>query len=323
MLRVGYPGTIAAELFAEFPRDIMLIPLTDKLDHDVEIDVWIPDPYPTRAQRIVPHLRGVKLVLSLMAGTEWIPGAMGPHVTICNAHGAHNISTAEWTISSILVMLKYFPLFLDVQHSGIWKRRFEATSHYAKISGDAGSHYPPVMQEELTGRRLLLVGYGAIGKEIERLLAPFHVQITRVARSARSSPAVHPVSELDSLIPESEIIVLILPATSESHHLIAARQFELMSQGTLLVNAARGPIVDTDAMVQALQAGKVRAALDVTDPEPLPEGHPLWKCPNLLLTPHIGASSTQFAPRAIKTAEEELRRYMAGEPLRNVVQAAI
>src|ERR1700756_1510260 len=133
MLRVGYPGTIAAELFADFPREVTLIPLTDKLDHDVDIDVWIPDPYPTRAQRIVPRLHGVRLVLSLMAGSEGIPGAMGPHVTICNAHGAHNISTTEWTLSAILAMLKYIPLYLDVQRSGIWKRRFEATERYARI----------------------------------------------------------------------------------------------------------------------------------------------------------------------------------------------
>src|ERR1035441_8186501 len=111
MLRVGYPATIAAELFAGFPEEVELIALSEHLDHDVEIDVWIPDPYPTRAQRIAPRLRGVRLVLSLMAGTEWIPGAMGPHVTICNAHGAHNIATAEWTLAAILAALKYFPLF--------------------------------------------------------------------------------------------------------------------------------------------------------------------------------------------------------------------
>jgi phosphoglycerate dehydrogenase-like enzyme len=323
MLRVGYPGTIAPELFASFPREVTLIPLTDKLDHEEIIDVWIPDPYPTRAQRIVPYLHGVKLVLSLMAGTEWIPGAMGPHVTICNAHGAHNISTAEWTLSATLALLKYFPLFLDVQSSAIWKRRFEATTHYAQITGDPRPHYPPVMQEELTGKTMLLLGYGAIGKEIERMLAPFDLEIVRIARTARANPLVHPVSELDARIPSADIIILILPSTPESHHLIAAKQLSLMHQGTLLVNAARGPIVDTNALVQALQSGKIRAALDVTDPEPLPADHPLWKCPNLLLTPHIGASTPRFAPRAIKTAEQELRRYIAGEPLLNVVQAAI
>lgn len=323
MLRLGYPATIAAELFAGFPSEVELISLPEKLDHDVDIDVWIPDPYPTRAQRIVPRLHGVRLVLSLMAGTEWIPGAMGPHVTICNAHGAHNISTGEWTLSAIFAMLKYIPLYLDVQRSGEWKRRFEAPAHYARITGDTQPHYPPVMQEELTGRSVLLVGYGAIGKEIERMLVPFAADIMRIARTARENPKVHTISELDKLIPQAQIIVLILPSTAETRHLISTRQLELMKQGTLLVNAARGPVVNTDALVHALNAGHIRAALDVTDPEPLPLEHPLWKCPNLLITPHIGGSSTQFAPRSIKTAELELRRYMAGEPLRNVVQAAI
>ena len=323
MFRVGYPATIAAELFAGFPEEVELIALSEHLDHDVEIDVWIPDPYPTRAQRIAPRLRGVRLVLSLMAGTEWIPGAMGPHVTICNAHGAHNIATAEWTLAAILATLKYFPLFLDVQRSGVWKRRFEASAHYAAISGDSRPHYPPVMQEELTGKNVLLVGYGSIGKEIERFLFPYNVNLLRIARRARTEPLVHAVSELERLLPLAEVVILILPLTEESRGLIGSKQLGLMRQGTLLVNAARGPVVQTDALVEALNAGKIRAALDVTDPEPLPAGHALWSCPNLLLTPHVGGSSPQFAPRAIKTAADELRRYMAGEPLRNVVQTAI
>jgi phosphoglycerate dehydrogenase-like enzyme len=302
---------------------VELVPLPPDLDHEVEIDVWIPDPYPTRAMRIVPHLRGVKLVLSLMAGTEWIPGAMGPHVTICNARGAHNISTAEWTLSAILAMLKYFPLFLDVQRSGEWKQRFKASSHYVEVTGDTRPLYPPVMLEELTGKTVLLVGYGSIGKEIERMLEPFHVNVLRVARTARANPEVHEVSELNGLLPRVQVIVLILPSTAETHWLIDTQQFDLMARGTLLVNAARGPIVKTDALVKALQSGRVRAALDVTDPEPLPVGHPLWSCPNLLITPHVGGSSPQFAVRSLKIAEDELRRYIAGEPLRNVVQAAI
>jgi phosphoglycerate dehydrogenase-like enzyme len=273
--------------------------------------------------RTWPKLRGVRLVLSLMAGTEWIPGTVGPHVTICNARGAHNISTAEWTIGTILAMLKYFPFFLEMQREGKWKRRFEASAHYAAISGDARPVYPPVMLEELTGKRVLLIGYGSIGKEIERMLEPFHVDLVRVARSARTGPEVHAVGDLDSLLPRAQVVILILPATPESHKLIGARQLALMPQGALLVNAARGPIVDTDALVDALKSGRIRAALDVTDPEPLPEGHPLWSCPNLLITPHVGGSSPQFAPRALGIAADELRRYIAGEPLHNVVQAAI
>jgi phosphoglycerate dehydrogenase-like enzyme len=322
MLRLGYSENLASELLSDFPEGIELIRLPRDLDHDVEIEVWIPDPYPTRNTQIVPHLSGVKLVLSLMAGTEWIPAAVGPHVTICNARGAHNISTAEWTVGAILGMLKHFPLFLDIQRSGEWKRRFEASAEYAAISGDERSFYPPVMIEDLAGKTVLLVGYGSIGKDIERMLEPFHVELIRVARTARENPTVHAVGELDALLPKAQVIVLILPSSAETRWLIDARQFSLMRQGTLLVNAARGPIVNTDALVQALQNGRIRAALDVTDPEPLPVGHPLWKCPNLLITPHVGGSSPEFARRSLKIAADELRRYMAGEPLRNVVQTA-
>jgi phosphoglycerate dehydrogenase-like enzyme len=323
MLRVGYPAVYSSELLRDFPKDVELIPLADGLDHEVEIDVWLPNPYPTRAIPLWPHLKGVKLVISLMAGTEWIPGTVGPRVTICSGRGAHNTSTAEWTVGAILAMLKHFPFFMEVQHDGKWMRRFEQPGNYARITGDTSPLYPPVMLEELTGKRVLLVGHGAIGQEIERMLAPFSMELTRVARTPRTEPKVHAVSELDALLPEAQVVVLILPSTPESRHLIGARQLGLMKQGTLLVNSARGPIVDTDALVEALNSGRIRAALDVTDPEPLPDGHPLWKCQNLLLTPHVAGSSPQFGPRSLKNAAEELKRYMKGEPLWNVVQAAI
>jgi phosphoglycerate dehydrogenase-like enzyme len=323
MLRVGYPAKLDAEFLRVMPSGIELVPLADDLDHDVEIDVWIPDPYPTRALRVWPHLRGVRLVLSMMAGTEWIPATVGPHVTICNAHGAHNISTAEWTVSAILAMLKHLPLFLDIQRSGNWRRRKEATAEYEALSGDKRMLHPPVMHEELTGKSVLIVGYGTIGKEIERMLAPFHVDLTRVARSARTEPRVHPVSELDALLPNADVIVLIVPLTDESRGLIGASQFNRMRQGALMINAARGPVVQTDALVGALNSGKIRAAIDVTDPEPLPEGHPLWSCPNLLITPHIGGSTPEFGPRSIRVAADELRRYINGEPLHNAVQLGV
>ena len=313
-----------AEFFRDFPEGIDLIPIPDPLDYDIEIDVWIPDPYSNRAARAWPRMHGVKLVLSMMAGTQWLPPLVGPHVTICNARGAHNICTAEWTLAAILSMLKYFPMYYDIQREGRWKRRFEAPPHYAAITADKHPWYPPVMLEELTGKTVLLVGYGSIGKEIERMLAPFHVEVLRVARSARIDRAVHAVSELDSLLPQAEVRGIDSSLhPEETRGLIGSRQFALMKQGTLLVNAARGPIVQTDALVEALQSGRIRAALDVTNPEPLPEGHPLWSCPNLLITPHIGGSTVQFTPRALRTAAGELRRYIKGEALQNVVQRAI
>jgi phosphoglycerate dehydrogenase-like enzyme len=322
MLRVGYPAIFDSQLLSVMPEGIELIPLADGLDRTVDIDVWIPDPYSTRALRVWPHLRGVRLVLSLMAGTEWIPGAVGPHVTICNARGAHNISTAEWTLTAILAMLKYLPLYLEIQRSGDWRRRSEATRAYQQLTQDQRPFHPPVKLEELTGKTVMLVGHGSIGQDIERMLEPFHVEIVRVARSPRTQPLVHAVSELDRLLPLADVVVLILPLTAESKGLIGPKQFELMRQGALLVNAARGGIVQTDALIDALNGGEIRAALDVTDPEPLPIDHALWHCPNLLITPHIGGSSPQFDARSLQIAADELRRYMRGEPLRNVVQAA-
>ncbi len=322
-MRVGYPDILPLELFRDFPSEVELIAIPDPPDREIDIEVWIPNPYSNRAMLAWPWLRGVRLVLSMLAGTEWIPPLVGPHVTICNARGAHNISTAEWTLSAILSMLKYHPLYEGIQREGKWKRRFEASKHYAAITGDKRPWYPPVLLEELTGKNVLLVGYGSIGKEIERMLAPFDVELTRVARNARSEPNVHAVSELDNLLPQAEVVVLILPSTDETKGLIGRRQLALLQQGALLVNAARGPIVDTDALVDSLNAGRIRAAIDVTDPEPLPEGHPLWNCPNLMITPHVGGSSKEFSPRALRTAAGELRRYRSGAPLENVVQAAI
>src|SRR3954468_6907519 len=199
MLRVGFPAILDQQLLSVMPEGIQLIPLGEGLAQPVEIDVWITDPYSTRALRVWPHLRAVRLVLSLMAGTEWIPDTVGPHLTICNARGAHNISTAEWTLSAILAMLKYLPLYLDIQRSGDWRRRSEASQLYQQLTHDQRPYHPPVKLEELTGKTVLLVGYGSIGKDIERLLEPFHVEMIRVARTARNHPLVHAVDELNGL----------------------------------------------------------------------------------------------------------------------------
>jgi phosphoglycerate dehydrogenase-like enzyme len=322
MLRLGYPEKLAYALPDILPAGIELVPLSDQPTEEIALDVLIGDPYPSRTILKWPHLRGVKLLLSLLAGTEWAPPLVGPSVTICNARGAHTLATAEWVITAIFAMLKYIPLHIDVQKSGKWKRRFEAASLYADIHNDHREIIPPIMQEELTGKRVLLIGYGSIGQQIESFLTPFNVELTRVARTTRNTDGqqIHAITELDFLIPLAEIIILILPATDETHHLFDSRRIALMRQGALIVNAARGPIIDTDALVAALTAGLIRAALDVTDPEPLPETHPLWHCPNTLITAHIGGSSPSFAIRAMHVAFEELRRYINNEPLQNVVQ---
>jgi phosphoglycerate dehydrogenase-like enzyme len=321
-LRVGYPAALPIELLQHFPSGIELVPIPSNPEGEIQIDFWIPPPAPIPGQKVWPHLRGVTIAQSMMAGTEWLTELVGPAVTVCNAQGAHSISTAEWTVAAILATLKYFPLYRDLQRAANWRGRSQASKDYADIHDDHRPQYPAILQEELNGKKVLIVGYGDIGKTIEKYLAPFAVEITRVARSARTAPEVHPVGMLDRLLPQAEIVILILPHTPESHGLIGARQLELMAQGALLVNAARGPIVQTDALVSALNSKHIRAALDVTDPEPLPPEHPLWKCPNLLITPHVAGSTPQFSPRAIRIAADQIRRVLAGEPLINIVQAA-
>ncbi len=319
-LRVGYPAALAAELVALFPQGIELVAIPSKPEGTIEIDVWVPPPAAVLGQRVWPHLLGVKVALSLMAGTEWLTELVGPGVTVCNAQGAHSISTSEWTLSVILAMLKYLPFYGRLQQAGDWPSRRLASQTYAEIHDDHRAQFPPILQEELHGKRVLIVGYGDIGQHIERLLMPFGVEITRVARSARTEPRVHPVQELDGLLPGAEIVVLILPHTPATHGLIGAAQLALMPQGALLVNAARGPIVQTDALVAALNAGRIRAALDVTDPEPLPAEHPLWQCPNLLITPHVAGSTPEFSPRSVRIAAGQIGRLLRGEALVNVVQ---
>jgi phosphoglycerate dehydrogenase-like enzyme len=179
-----------------------------------------------------------------------------------------------------------------------------------------------VLAEDLAGKTVLIVGYGSIGAAIEARMTPFGVTMVRVARSAREQPKVSAISELHSLLPAADVVVLIVPLTEATMGLMGAKEIARMKPGALLVNAARGPVVVTDALVEALQAGRIRAALDVTDPEPLPVGHPLWTAPNCLITPHVGGSTPEFIHRAFRFAAEQVRRFVAGQPLENVVTDA-
>lgn len=326
MIRVGYPSVLAdelvrAELLGPLEGSIELVPLDWQRTTPAEVEVWIPDPDPVKGAALWPQLRGVRLVITMTAGTEWLPELVGPEVPICNARGAHDIPTAEWVVTALLALLKFFPYYYGQQQQGRWPPRSEAARLYGELSGDHRLFFPPPQLEELHERRVLLIGYGSIGQQIERLLTPFAPRLTRVARSARSEPKVHAVSELNQLLPEAEAVILILPLTPESHHLFSRRQFELLPHGAILVNAARGPVVDTDALVAALHTGRLRAALDVTDPEPLPEGHPLWKCPNLLIAPHVAGTTVHSGARALRLAAGEIDRYLRHLPHHNLVRA--
>jgi phosphoglycerate dehydrogenase-like enzyme len=166
---------------------------------------------------------------------------------------------------------------------------------------------------------VLIVGYGSIGAAIEARLAPFGVTIARIARSARETPTVFSVSELHRLLPDADIVIAIVPFTPETEKMFGRREFALMKPGALFINAARGPVADTEALIEGLEGRKIRAALDVTDPEPLPPNHPLWSAPNCFITPHVAGSTPEFIHRAFRFGVAQLRRYLAGQPLENVV----
>lgn len=318
MVRVGVPHWATKELLAKLPAEVDVHVLPERPSAPIEIDFWIAPLFPRHAEPVAPYLRGVKVVQSLLAGVDWVRTFVPPGAVLCDAQGAHNVATSEWTVAAILAWTKFFPFYSDLQRQQKWITREIADANYHSVYGGNDSPYPPVLIEELEGKTVLIIGYGSIGRSIEARLLPFGVNVLRVARTAK--PGVEPVSKLAELLPQADIVVLIVPFTSETRGLMNAAMISKMKQGALLVNAARGPVVETEALVKALEAKRIRAALDVTDPEPLPPGHPLWKAPNLLLTPHVGGSSPLFMQRAFGIAAEQVRRFVKGEPLVNVVE---
>ncbi|MEO5651997.1 MAG: 2-hydroxyacid dehydrogenase [Marmoricola sp.] len=241
----------------------------------------------------LPRLRAVQ---TMSAGVEHIRGFVPPGVQLCNGRGIHDTSTAELTVTLILASLRGIPEFVRAQGEGQWR---------------------PELRGSLADKRVLIVGYGQIGSVIESRLLPFETEVVRVARSARDG--VHAISDLPDLLPEADVVVLIVPGTEETVGLFDAAMLARLKDGALLVNVSRGAVVETDALLAELTSGRLRAALDVVDPEPLPEEHPLWSAPNLLLVPHVGGNSTAMHPRAMKLVREQLHRFAAGEPLANVI----
>jgi phosphoglycerate dehydrogenase-like enzyme len=339
-VRVGIDDAIPDSLLASFPAAAKIVRLPSDVYpgdevHTYEIDFWIPPFFRSTAERVFAQLRGVKVAQALMAGVDWLLW-LPPGITLCDGRTIHNISTSEWVLSAILSQIKRLPHYRDRQSQHLWDGQVawaggdKATDKKSSDEKNSPHPKPPqllVLGDELHGKRVLIVGYGAIGEAIEQRLTPFGVEITRVARSPRSSnpngpnatPPVHAVTELDQLLPLAQIVILILPMTPETRGLIDARRIALLQPGTLLVNAARGPVVDTNALVAALEAGKISAAVDVTDPEPLPPEHPLWHAPNCLITPHVAASTTGLLPRAFNFAATQVERYINGQPLENIV----
>lgn len=264
------------------------------------IDIVVP-PY-MNAGKIFPLLEGLEtgLVQGQSIGYEGISDALPPGHRFANASSVHETSTAELAVALTLAVQRHLPGFVRAQEEGEW------TSVFA---------------ESLADRRVLLVGYGGIGKAVAARLAPFEVTLRAVASRARVEDGmpVHAVSELPELLPETDIVILSLPGGEETRHIVDDAFLSALPDGALIVNVGRGPLIDTDALVRHAEAGRIRAGLDVTDPEPLPSDHPLWRAPGILISPHVGGASTAMRPRIAALVRRQVERMLAGDEPVNVV----
>jgi phosphoglycerate dehydrogenase-like enzyme len=263
-----------------------------------QAQVWVPGGGASVPDGFLAGLPRLRLVQLLSAGAENFVGRLPEGVVLANARGAHTPATAEWAVTATLAAQRGIPFFVREQDAGRWTPRVERS---------------------VVGASVLVVGAGDIGRAIGRMLAGFDVRLRYVGRTARDG--VHGPGELPRLLPEADVVVLIVPVTPETTGMVDAAFLAAMKDGALLVNAGRGVLVDTDALLAELTAGRLRAALDVTDPEPLPAGHPLWSEPNLLLTPHVAGAVPDTNERAAASVIDQLRRVLAGEPLVNVVES--
>jgi phosphoglycerate dehydrogenase-like enzyme len=307
-------GLVSGRRFVLEPFD--LVGIVGALPSGLEIHTWDGSGLPTDStiQRVefyvMPYLfepvtgevirrmPRLQVVQTLTAGIEHVTPFLRPGITLCNARGVHDASTAELAVTLTLASLRGVPDFVRAQDRHDW-------THGVRRS--------------LADRTVLIVGYGSIGAAVESRLHPFECDVLRVARRARDGVASF--EQLPSMLPAADVVVLTVPLTDQTCGMVDAAFLAGMRDGAVLVNVSRGPVVDTDALLAELRSGRLGAALDVTDPEPLPPDHPLWSAPGLLLSPHVGGNTTAFQPRAIRLVRDQLERFAAGEPLANVVVA--
>jgi phosphoglycerate dehydrogenase-like enzyme len=262
-----------------------------------QVEFYVPPFFPAQpAIAAISQLPKLAVVQALTAGVDRLRPQIPAGVTLCNARGVHDASTAEWVVGAMLAALREFPFFAREQAAQRWSYHFT---------------------DCLAGQTVLIVGYGSIGAAVERRLAGFEVSVLRVARSPREGVA--PVGDLPSLLPAADVVVLLAPVTPETIGMVDAAFLARMKDGALLVNAARGSLAVTDALVAEARQGRLRLALDVTDPEPLPAGHPLWDLPGVFITPHEGASTPVSLTRMAAYVRDQAGRFLTGQPLQNVI----
>jgi phosphoglycerate dehydrogenase-like enzyme len=260
------------------------------------VDFLVPASSDERAFEALPELTRVEVVQVLSAGTDHVVGRMPPQATLCSARGSRDGPVAEWVLAALLGATSRT---LECARLDSWSERWV---------------------EDLESWTVLIVGMGSIGRHVARLLEPFGTRVVGVASRARGD--LHGADELPALLPEADAVVVLTPLSDSTRGLLGAAELAAMRDGALLVNAGRGPVIDTDALLAEVGSGRLRAVLDVTDPEPLPDGHPLWSAPGVLaITPHIAGDSKLGHRRAADLAARQLARWAAGEELENVVRA--
>lgn len=289
-----------AAMAADPPAGLVVDVWDGRTEHPASIDevafYVVPYTFTTAPSELMAKMPELRVAQTLTAGVDAFLPFVPPGVALCNARGVRDAGTAEHAVMLILAMLNDFPGFARAAEQGEW--RFAA-------------------RDGLADKTVLIVGYGSIGAAVERRLAGFECEVLRVARRPREG--VSGLDELPELLPRADVVVLLVPGDGNTRGMVDAGFLARMREGALLVNVARGPVVDTAALVAAAASGHVRAALDVTDPEPLPSGHPLWSMPGVFVTPHVGGASAAGEPRAERYVRAQLRRFAAGEPLHNVV----
>jgi phosphoglycerate dehydrogenase-like enzyme len=278
--------------------EVNLIPRRGALPQEIEAVEFLVPPYGSRRViEALPRLRALRVVQVNSAGVDWIAPSVPEGVTLCSARGTRDAPVAEWVVGAILDSYKGLARFRRQQERAQWK---------------------PRMPRELAGSRALIVGYGSIGRAVEERLRPFGVEVTGVASRQRGDS--HGVDAIDELLPNADIVIVLVPATPVTAGLIGKQRLASLKAGALLVNAGRGAVVDMNALCAELESGRLQAALDVTDPEPLPPESPLWKLPNVLVTPHVAGDSPAADERVYELVGNQIRRHLKRDPLLNVVR---
>ncbi len=267
-----------------------------------EAAVWVP-PYGVGTGRDwiserLSALPSVRVVQLLSAGVEPWPDALPAGVTLCGGRGIHGGSTAELAVALLLSLVRELPRYGVQQAGRHWQR-----------------HAP----DTVAGRHVLVLGAGDIGRRVAEVLQVLEAEVTLVGRTERDD--VVGLDRARRLVPHTDAVVVALPHTPETHGVVDRALLAALPDRAVVVNVARGALVDLEALTDEVESGRLRAGLDVTDPEPLPADHRLWGLPGVVITPHVGGGAAGWQQRAAEVVVDQLARIRAGEPPRHQVRA--